>query len=139
MSTSVEKINQLLSKPALAKFILRVSFSFMFLLHGIHKITGGIDFIAGKFVELGLPGFFAYAVYLGEVISPILIILGILTRLNAFIIVCCCVVIVLLMYTPIFFSLAPTGAWAIESVATYFFAFLALMFCGSGKYALKAD
>ncbi|WP_386692825.1 MULTISPECIES: DoxX family protein [unclassified Lonepinella] len=139
MSTSIEKINQLVDKPDLAKFILRVSFAFMFLLHGIHKVTDGIDFIAGKFVELGLPGFFANAVYLGEVIVPIFIILGVFTRISAFIGIISCMIIILLMYIPQIFALAPTGAWAIEGVTTYLFAFWAIMHLGSGKYALKAD
>ncbi|WP_439239552.1 DoxX family protein [Lonepinella sp. BR2919] len=139
MSTSIEKINQLVDKPDLAKFILRVSFAFMFLLHGIHKVTDGIDFIAGKFVELGLPGFFANAVYLGEVIVPIFIILGVFTRISAFIGIISCIIIILLMYIPQIFALAPTGAWAIEGVTTYLFAFWAIMHLGSGKYALKAD
>ncbi|MDH2927428.1 DoxX family protein [Lonepinella koalarum] len=139
MSTTIEKINQSVNKPDLAKFILRVSFAFMFLLHGIHKVTGGIDFITDRFIELGLPAFFANAVYVCEIVVPIFIMFGVFTRINAFIGVISCIIIILVRYIPLIFALAPTGAWAIEGVTTYLFAFWSIMHLGSGKYALKAD
>ena len=80
MNAFIDRVEASLNYPDLGKLILRVSFSLMFLLHGIHKIYAGTDFIQGLFVEIGLPASFAYAVYLGEVIAPLLIAVGIYTR-----------------------------------------------------------
>jgi putative oxidoreductase len=39
-----------------------------------------VGFISGMLVEKGLPGFIAYGVLVGEVVAPILIIVGLFTR-----------------------------------------------------------
>ncbi|PVX32061.1 putative oxidoreductase [Pasteurella langaaensis DSM 22999] len=139
MTYFINRFNQIVDAPELAKLILRLAFAGMFMLHGIHKLIGGVDFVAGKFIELGLPGFLAHAAYLGEIIAPILIILGIFTRLSAFVSLISCAVIVVLMHSHDFFTLTKVGAWSVEAIATFFTGFLAIMLLGSGKYALKAD
>ena len=50
------------------------------LFHGLHKLFGGVGFISGMLVEKGLPGFIAYGVLIGEVVAPILSIVGLFTR-----------------------------------------------------------
>ncbi|WP_373777674.1 DoxX family protein [Glaesserella sp.] len=139
MNSYIQKFNRFVSHPELAKLLLRIGFAGLFLFHGVHKIWGGVSFIEGKFIEIGLPGFFAYAVYLGEVISPILIMVGLFTRLNAFICVGTSVVVILLMHSTNFFTLTKVGAWSVEGIATFLFGFLAIMLFGSGKYAVKPD
>ncbi|KGQ69483.1 DoxX subfamily protein [Chelonobacter oris] len=139
MNRLLTKFNQAVDHPELAKFLLRIGFSGMFLLHGVHKIFAGTAFIQGKFVELDLPGFFAYAAYIGEVVAPILIILGIFTRLSAFIAVGTSLIVILLMHSGDFFTLSRVGAWSVEGIATFLFGFLAIMLLGSGKYALKPN
>lgn len=135
----LKTFNQAVNSPDFAKLFLRVTFSVMFLLHGIHKIESGVGFIEGKFIEFGLPGAFAYLAYIAEIITPILMILGVFTRISAFITAAGCVVIVIFMHSHDFFALTKVGAWAVEGIATYLFAFITIMLLGSGKYALKAD
>ena len=139
MHTLINKFNQMVNAPDVAKLILRIGFAGLFLLHGVHKIHGGVSFIEGKFISFGLPAFFAYAVYLGEVVAPTLIIIGFWTRLSAFVGVMTSIVIVILMHSANLFSLTKTGAWIIEPIATFLVGFLAIMLLGSGKYAIKAD
>lgn len=131
--------NQAVNSPDLAKLLLRVSFSALFLLHGIHKLESGLGFIEGKFVEFGLPASLAYLTYIAEIVTPILMILGVFTRISAFVTAIGCVVIVVLMHSHDFFTLTRVGAWAVEGVATYLIGFTAITLLGSGKYALKAD
>ncbi|VTP65947.1 DoxX [Leclercia adecarboxylata] len=50
------------------------------LFHGLHKAIDGVGGHCRHAGGEGLPGFIAYGVLVGEVIAPILIILGILTR-----------------------------------------------------------
>lgn len=139
MNALIQRFNQMVDAPEMAKLILRVGFAFLFLLHGVHKIYGGTEFIQGKFVEFALPAFLAYLVYVGEVIAPLLIIVGVWTRLSAFIGVMTCVIVIWLMHIDHLFTLAKTGAWIAEGAATFLIGFLAVMLLGSGKYALKAD
>ncbi len=49
-------------------------------MHGIEPITAGVQ---GN----GMPSFLAYGVYLGEVLGPILVIIGLFTRLGALMVV----------------------------------------------------
>lgn len=135
----LSKFNQLTNQPDLGKLFLRLGFAGLFLLHGIAKMQHGVGFVSGKFMEIGLPGELAYLAYLAEVVAPILIILGLFTRIAAFVALGGCGVIMLLMHGDNFFALSKVGAWVVEDVATFAFGFLAIMLLGSGKYALKAD
>jgi len=139
MKELLNQLDNMLSKPDIGKLVLRVSFAFMFLLHGIHKITGGTEFIQGLLVDHGLPAFVAYGVYLGEVIAPLLMIAGVFTRLASIVVIGTCLMVIYLLHMGDFFSVNKFGAWAVEGVGVYLFASIAIMFLGSGKYALKPD
>ena len=74
---------------ALGKLILRLTVGMLMMFHGIAKILnpGALEFIGGKLMNIGLPTAIAYGVYLGEVIAPLMIILGIFSRFGGLIIV----------------------------------------------------
>ena len=57
------------------------------LLHGVHKLHAGVGWIAGVLAEHHLPGFLAYGVFIGEVIAPVMVIIGYQTRIGAALIV----------------------------------------------------
>ena len=107
------------------------------LLHGIAKIRKGVQGIENKFAGVGLPEFLAYAVYLGEVIAPIMMIIGWRTRLASILYACTMVVAVWLAHSEDVFSLTGGGGWAIELQALFFFGALVLLLKGGGKYALS--
>jgi putative oxidoreductase len=52
--------------------------------HGIHKALYGVDEISVMLTSFGLPAFLSYGVYIGELIAPAMIRLGVLTRPAAF-------------------------------------------------------
>ncbi|SJL82417.1 DoxX family protein [Vibrio palustris] len=139
MFALIEKVNKWLHHPDMAKLILRVGFGFLFLLHGIHKIETGTGFIEGLFVDLGLPAFFAYAVYLGEVVAPLMLILGVYSRIAGLLVVGTGVVVMGLMHSDHFFSLTKVGSWVAEDIAVYMIAGMVIALLGSGKYALIRD
>lgn len=122
----------------LGLLIVRLSIGILLLLHGVFKIINGIGFIEGQVVESGLPAFFAYGVYFGEVIAPVFIILGFGTRLAAGVVAINCIVAALLVHAGDILSLNEQGGWMIELLGLYFFGALALVFAGGGKYALSS-
>lgn len=56
--------------------VLRITLGILFILHGIAKLKSGVSGMQGMFESKGLPGFIAYAVYIGEVLAPIMLLLG---------------------------------------------------------------
>ncbi|MCC2590243.1 DoxX family protein [Chryseobacterium sp. MFBS3-17] len=119
----------------LGVMILRVALGFLMLLHGIAKIQHGTGFIEGVFEQNGLPKFFAYAVYIGEIIAPLMLIVGYRTRLASVLLGGTMVVVVLTAAMDKLGQLTEVGAWAIEVQALFFFGALALFFTGGGKFS----
>lgn len=122
----------------LGLLILRVSLGLLMLLHGIAKLTHGVDFLGGMFQNLGLPSFFAYSVYIGEVIVPIMMIIGYRTRIASILFALTMVVAVLMAHASDLFILSETGGWAVELQGLYFFGAVALFFTGGGKFAVSS-
>ena len=83
----------------LGKLILRVVLGGLILLHGIAKIMAGPAFVISATTSAGLPAAVGYLVYLGEVIAPILLIVGVWSRLAALIIAGNMVFAVVLVHT----------------------------------------
>ncbi len=129
-------VNKMLAHEDFGRFLLRLTVGGLMLFHGLHKLIGGIDGIAGMLVAKGLPGFIAYGVLIGEVVCPILIILGILTRPSALVLAFTMVVAWLMADVSATFELEKTGAWAIESLVYYFAGGLAVAFLGAGRYSV---
>jgi len=122
----------------LGKLVLRLSIGFVLVLHGIFKIHAGVDWLKGPLAQFGLPGFLAYGVFIGEVVGPIMVILGFRARIGAAIIVINMVVALLLVHRPQIFTINPAGGgWAIELPALVLFGALALFFLGGGKYGVN--
>ncbi len=121
----------------LGKLILRISIGGLLLFHGIFKITHGIGFLHGLLEAKGWPTFLAYGAYVGEVVAPILVILGVLTRLGGIVIFIHFVIAFILLHMSQLGELAAQGgAWAPELPALYLFGGLAIFFLGGGKYSV---
>ncbi len=118
--------------------ILRASIGILMLLHGIAKLLHGVDGISGMLSAKGIPGFVAYGVFVGEIIAPVLLVIGYRTRLAALVFAVNMVVAVMLAHAGDIFSLSATGGWAIELAGLYFFGSLALLFTGGGKFAVSS-
>ena len=116
----------MLLNPDLAKLLLRLCVGGLMLFHGIFKITHGADIYVGMLESKGLPGLMTYGVYIGEVLAPLLIILGYQVRIAALIVA----------FTMFMAILDSYGGWVIEHQLLYILPCLALFFMGGGKYAL---
>jgi putative oxidoreductase len=120
----------------LGRLILRLTVGGLLLLHGMQKIINGITPIAQVVVAHGLPAQFAYAVYLGEVVAPMLLILGVFARLAGLLVVANMVVAVLLGGMDSLFSLNNRGGYTLELEAFYLFCGLSVAFLGAGRLSV---
>lgn len=127
----------MLDNADLGKLIVRLTLGGLLLFHGISKLLNGIGFIEGQLASHGMPAFFAYGVYIGEVIAPLMVILGYQTRIGALIIVFNMLVAIALVHSHQLLTLGGNGGWALELQGFFLFTALALIFLGPGKYKLK--
>ena len=118
------------------KLVLRVSLGLLVLLHGVAKIKGGVGGLTGMVTGIGLPPWFAYGVYIGEVVGPIMLILGLYSRVGAFFVFVNMIFAVALVHRPELFQLGKQGGYALELQAMFLFTALALMFLTPGRYAI---
>lgn len=81
----------------------------------------------------------AYGVIIGEVIAPIMMILGVFTRLAALSAAATMVVAWLMVGVHHTFALSPVGAWAIEDIVYYFMAAIVIALFGCGRYSVMKN
>lgn len=120
----------------LGLLVLRLSLSSLMLFHGIAKAVHGVAPIAGMLARIGLPSQLAYLVLVGEVVAPLLIMLGVWTRLAALLLMATMLVAVLLVHAGDLLLLTRHGGWALELQAFYFFTALTLALTGAGALSL---
>lgn len=130
-----------LQNDALGKLILRLTVGLLILLHGIFKILnpGSLDFIKIQLAGTNLPTVLAYGVYVGEVVAPLMIILGIFSRLGGLLVFGNMVFALVLAHRSQLFTLTGNGGWALELQGFYLFSGLAILFLGSGRMAVRPD
>jgi putative oxidoreductase len=121
------------------KLILRVSLGVLVLLHGIGKIASGVAPILGMMADVGLPPPLGYLVYVGEVLAPLLLIVGFWTRPAALIVAINMIVAVALVHSGQLFQLGKNGNWALELQGIFFFAAIAVALLGAGRFSLGSS
>lgn len=131
--------NNAFNKPDVAALILRVSLGGLLFFHGWHKVVAGIDPIINMLGQYGIPAIVGYGVYIGEVIAPVLLVLGILCRLSSLAILGTMFVAWLLVGVNKTFQLNAVGAWAIEDLLLYAAMAVVVLFLGCGKYSVMRD
>ena len=119
-----------------AKLLLRVSLGVLILLHGLTKIAAGPTAILGLVAKAGVPEAFGYLVYVGEVVAPLLVIIGLWTRPAAIVIAINMVVAVLLIHAGQLFTLGREGGWALELQGLYLIVAVVVAMLGAGRYSL---
>ena len=118
------------------KLVLRVVLGVLILFHGVSKLLHGPDYIIGVVTGAGLPSILSYGVYVGELLAPILLLLGFWTRVGALIIVINMVVAIALVHMGQIATLNDVGGWALELQGMFFGTALAIMLLGAGRFSL---
>lgn len=113
------------------------------LLHGIHKaadMPGFTAVVADNVVGSQAPDFLAWAVMLGQVALPLLIVVGLFTRPAAFLLAGMMVAIWVLMVflRPAFVPLDANGALTGEPAVLYAVLALPLVFTGAGRLSVDS-
>ena len=134
-------MTNLLHDDAFGKLIIRLGVGILMLFHGVAKVLNpdSLGFIRSMLEGVDLPGALAYGVYAGEIIAPLMILLGIYCRIGGLMVVVNMVFAIWLAHSADLFSLTDHGGWALELQGFYLFSGLALIFLGSGRYAIKPD
>jgi putative oxidoreductase len=125
------------NQPDIAKLLLRLSVGVLMLFHGIHKMIHGIGGVKSMTTNAGLPEFFAYGVYIGELVVPIFIILGLYARVAAAILGLNMLMAISLAYG-FSFALTKHGGLAMELPLLFLIMSVLIILFGSGKYAVNS-
>ncbi len=120
----------------LGKAILRIVLGVLILVHGIAKLMAGPGFVTQVVTQAGLPAALAYGVYIGEVVAPVLLIIGLWSRLAALIVAVNMVFAFALVHAKQLGEMAPTGGWALELQGMYLAAALAVALLGAGRFSI---
>jgi putative oxidoreductase len=119
----------------LGKLILRIVLGVLVLLHGIAKLKGGVGPIEGMVTAHGLPAYVAYGALVGEVLGPLLLLVGFYARIGAALIAINMMFAFALVHMGQFGQFTDQGGWALELQAMYLGTALALVLLGPGRYS----
>lgn len=122
----------------IGKLLLRLTLGGLMLFHGVAKL-GGVEKIGAHIAGLGLPAVLANLVYVGEIVAPILLIIGLLTRPAALVIAINMVVAIFLMHGSQLTSLTGNGGYALELQMFYLLNAIAIAMIGAGRYGIDRD
>jgi len=129
-----------IEREAVGKLILRVAIAAFILVYGVEKITNPamMPYIMGLLGDIGLPSFIAYGVYIGEIVAPMLVIIGWRSKIAAAIMSLTMLVVILLGHTDAIFPLSEFSWWGIELQTLFLVNCLVVMCLGAGKFALSS-
>ena len=120
----------------LGKLLLRLAVGGLLLMHGIYKVQNGIGFVTESVIRNGFPAFFAYGVYVGEVVAPALVLVGLLTRPAGLIIALDMLGAIFLARRADIATIRPGGAWSIEAEMLFLLGGCAIACIGGGRFGL---
>lgn len=120
----------------IGKLILRLNVGGMMIFHGISKAIYGIDGVRSMVESMGVPGFVVYGVYVGEILAPLMLIIGFQVRIASVVLIINMLVAIIAVTGGNIFAINATGGWVIEPQAWYIFGALSIIFLGSGRFAL---
>lgn len=119
------------------KLILRLALGGLVLLHGLAKLQGGVGSIERMLTATGLPPLLAYGVYVGELVAPVLVLLGFYARIGAALIAVNMIMAIFLAHRAELLALGGSGGWALELQGMFLFGALALMLIGPGRHGFN--
>ena len=124
------------TKDDVGKLVLRLTLGILMLVHGVNKLIYGTEQVEQIVTAVGLPAFFSFGVIIGEVIAPLMLILGYKVRIGGALIAFDMLAAVLLVHAADLTKVNASGGWMLELNGLYLFGALAVIFLGSGYYGI---
>lgn len=119
----------------LGRLILRLAVGVLLLMHGVTKLRSGNGFVEQMVSQNGLPSFVAYGSYVGEIVAPILVIVGLFVRPAGLVIAFDLLGAIFLARRADIGTITQSGAWAIEVEMLFLLGGLAIACLGAGRFA----
>jgi putative oxidoreductase len=120
----------------LGKLVLRLTLSILILFHGIAKLRYGVSAVQDLLQSHGLPGLFAYGAFVGEVLAPLLVLIGLYARIAALVIAIHMIVAIALAHVSQLADFSESGGWALELQGFFLFTAIAVFLIGPGKFSI---
>lgn len=135
----LERIERILEphRDDAAKLLLRITLAGLTLFHGYDKLANGLVGVRHDLAGAGMPLAMAYGVYLGEVIAPILILLGLWTRPAAIVLAGSILFATVTAHPHDYISVTHIGAFAAESYVFYVLVGATIALTGAGRFSVR--
>ena len=121
----------------LGRLVLRVALGALILLHGISKLRNGLGPIEEMVTAHGMPSFVAYGVLVGEVVAPLMLLLGFYARIGGLLIAINMLFAIGLAHMSMLTQLNSEGGWALELQGMYLATAVAIALLGPGRHAIN--
>jgi putative oxidoreductase len=131
-------VNQQALAEDIGRLVVRITVAGLILFHGMDKLFHGIEWMRGPLQSLHLPFIFAYGVFVGEVLAPLFVLAGVLTRIGALFIAFSMIMALVLDAGRLILTINPGGGWGIELEAFYLLGALAIALLGPGRFRLRS-
>ena len=125
------------TKEDIGKLVLRVTSAGLLFLHGSHSAIHGIDHVKKMVAAAGIPESVAYLNLVGEVVAPLMIMIGYKTRLAALVMAFNMLASIVIAHRDIAFARNDFGGWMIELNVFFLFTAVAIFFLGAGRFSLS--
>jgi putative oxidoreductase len=129
--------HKFLDNPDLGKLLLRLGAGLVLFLHGFWKLHTGMPGTVELAQGSGWPGWIAYGTYLGELVAPLLVLVGKFSRPAGLVMAFNMLMTIVVAHRAQAFQLNDYGAWAVELNGLLMCCGLAVAFLGAGRYSLS--
>ena len=121
------------------KLVLRLAIGILILLHGIAKLRHGLGDVATSLARFHIPAPVGYLVYVGEVLAPLLMIVGLWTRPAALLVAATMAVALVLGHTHEIFAVTNHGGLLLEVQWMFMLGAIAVALLGAGRLGLGGE
>lgn len=121
------------------KLVLRLAVGILILLHGIAKLRHGLGDVATSLARFHIPAPVGYLVYVGEVLAPLLMIVGLWTRPAALLVAATMAVALVLGHTHEIFAVTNHGGLLLEVQWMFLLGAIAVALLGAGRLGLGGE
>jgi putative oxidoreductase len=120
----------------LGKLVLRLAVAVLIGLHGVAKLQHGLGDVATSLARVNIPPMVGYLVYVGEVLAPALMIIGLWTRPAAWLVAATMVVALVIGHPNEIFLLTRHGGLLLEVQWMFLLGAVAVALLGAGRFSV---